>query len=104
MSVVRLWPIGRHIARDEFDAGWNWWWAKIIQAPLLAIGVVLALSYFELGLTSGETLGFKISLRDQPIELVVAVSFILGLFSDRAYGFLRSLADKVLGREEDNGQ
>jgi len=104
MLVVRLWSTGKHIGNKSFDADWNWWWwAKIIQAPLLAIAVVLALSYFELGMTSGETLGFQISLRDQPIELVVAVSFILGLFSDRAYEFLRDLATKVLRREEKPG-
>jgi hypothetical protein len=102
MLVVRLWTAGKFIANKKFDAGWNsWWWAKIIQAPLLAVAVVLALSYLELGLTSGATLGLKISLRDQPVELVVAVSFILGLFSDKAYSFLRDLATKVLGQEDE---
>jgi len=97
MLVVRLWVIGRFIGREDFQAKWNWWWvAKIVQAPLLAIAVVLVLSYFELALRSGATFGFTISLRDQPIELVVAISFILGLYSDRAYQFLQNLADKVL--------
>ncbi len=101
MLAVRLWYAGKYIATEKFDPGWNWWWwAKIIQAPLLAVAVVLALSYFQLGMTSGETLGFKISLRGQPVELVVAVSFILGLFSDRAYEFLDDLAVKVLGERE----
>lgn len=101
MLLVRLWSIGKYIATGKFDPKWNWWWwAKIIQAPLLAIGVVLALSYFELGLASGETLGFKVSLRGQPMELIVAVSLILGMFSDRAYGFLTKLADKVLPERE----
>ena len=104
MLAVRLWSAGRRLGNKTFDAGWNWWWwAKIIQAPLLAIAVVLALSYFELGMASGETLGLKISLRDQPVELVVAISFILGLFSNEAYEFLRDLATKVLGREDEQG-
>jgi hypothetical protein len=74
---------------------------------LLAIAVVLALSYFELGMTSGETLGLKISLRNQPVKLVAAVSFILGLFSDEPYTFFRDLATQVLGRgdeEDGNGE
>lgn len=101
MLLVRLWSIGKYIATGKFDAKWNfWWWAKIIQAPLLAVGVVLALTYFELGVASGETLGFKISLRDQPMELIVAVSLILGMFSDRAYNFLTELAGKVLPDRE----
>jgi len=101
--VARLWVAGYHIYKGSFDPRWNWWWwAKIVQAPLLAVAVVLALSYLELGLASGETLAIKVSLRDQPTEVIVAVSFILGLFSDRAYQFLRDLADKVLG--EDRGE
>jgi len=101
--VARLWVAGYHIYKGSFDPRWNWWWwAKIVQAPLLAVAVVLALSYLELGLASGETLAIKVSLRDQPIEVIVAISFILGLFSDRAYQFLRDLADKVLG--EDRGE
>ncbi|HUW14649.1 MAG TPA: hypothetical protein VM537_33320 [Anaerolineae bacterium] len=99
--VARLWVAGYHIYKGSFDPRWNWWWwAKIIQAPLLAVAVVLALSYLELGLASGETLAIKVSLRDQPIEVIVAISFVLGLFSDRAYQFLRDLADKVLGEEK----
>ena len=95
--VVRLWSIGKYIGREEFNPNWNWWWvAKIVQAPLLAIAVVLVLSYFELALNSGATFGFTISLRDQPMELVVAISFVLGLYSDKAYEFLEDLADKVL--------
>jgi hypothetical protein len=101
MLLVRLWSIGKYIATGKFNARWNfWWWAKIIQAPLLAVGVVLALTYFELGVASGETLGFQVSLRDQPMELVVAISLILGMFSDRAYGFLTELAGKVLPERE----
>ncbi len=97
MLVVRLWIIGKYMAVGEYQPKWNWWWwAKIIQAPLLAVGVVLALSYLELGLVSGETLGLKISLRGQPIEFVVAVAFVLGLFSDRAYDLLDRLADRIL--------
>ena len=64
------------------------------------MGVVLALSYFELGVASGETLGFKLSLQGQPMELVVAVSLILGMFSDKAYAFLTDMADKVLPARE----
>jgi len=99
--VARLWVAGYHIYKGSFDPCWNWWWwAKIVQAPLLAVAVVLALSYLELGLASGETLAIKVSLRDQPTEVIVAISFVLGLFSDRAYQFLRDLADKVLGEDE----
>ncbi|MFC2146272.1 hypothetical protein ACFLRT_02815 [Acidobacteriota bacterium] len=98
--LVRLWITGKFIATGKFESKWNLWWlAKIIQAPLLAIGVVLALSYFELGLGSGETLGIKVSLRGQPIEFVVVISFLLGLFSDRAFNFFNTLADKMLDSE-----
>jgi hypothetical protein len=99
--AARLWSIGKYMGTQDFQPDWNWWWwANIVQAPILAVGVVLALTYFELGLASGETLGLKISLRGQPMELTVAVSLILGLFSDRAYKFLDQLADKVLPQRE----
>jgi hypothetical protein len=102
--VARLWSIGKYLGIEKYDPGWNlWWWANIIQAPVLAIGVVLALTYFELGVSSGETLGFKLSLQGQPIELTVGVSLLLGLFGDRAYRFLEELVSNILpGREDDD--
>jgi hypothetical protein len=103
--AARLWSIGKYLGTKKFKPEWNWWWwANIVQAPLLAIGVVLALTYFELGVSSGETLGFKLSLQGQPIELTVCVSLMLGLFSDRAYKLLGELVDNILPKREDEDE
>lgn len=103
MLLVRLWSIGKFLGSEKYDPKWNWWWwARIVQAPLLAVGVVLALTYFELGIGSGETFALRVGLNDQPMGFVVAISFLLGLFSHRAYDFLVGVAESIMPDEQND--
>jgi hypothetical protein len=67
----------------------------------MAVPVIAFLTYLTLDVQSGETLGIKISLKDQPVEVVVAFAFIIGMFSDQAYKFLKNMADKILPKDDE---
>jgi len=67
----------------------------------MAVPVIAFLTYLTIDVRSGETLGINISLKDQPIEVVVAFAFIIGMFSDRAYKFLENMADKILFEDDE---
>jgi len=98
---IRLLSAGKFIGTNHYEPKWNlWWWAKVVNAPILAVAVVALLTYLKLDMTSQETFGIKLSLSDQPIEVIIAVSLIIGLFSDRAFEFLRSLAEKLFPDKE----
>lgn len=100
--AARLISAGKFIGIRQFDAAWNrWWWAKVVLAPLMAVPVVAFLTYLTIDVQSGETLGIQISLKDQPIEVVVAFAFIIGMFSDQAYKFLQNMANNLLPEDDE---
>ena len=102
---ARLISAGKFIGIRRFDAAWNrWWWAKVVLAPLMAVPVVAFLTYLTIDVQSGQTLGIQISLKDQPIEVVVGFSFIVGMFSNQAYKFLQNMANKMLPEDDESRQ
>jgi hypothetical protein len=103
--AARLMSAGKFIGIGQYDPAWNrWWWAKVVLAPLMAVPVVAFLTYLTIDVQSGETLGIRISLKDQPIEVVVAFAFVIGMFSNQAYKFLQNMAGKILPEEDEAQQ
>jgi hypothetical protein len=100
--AARLISAGKFIGIGQYNSAWNrWWWAKVVLAPLMAVPVVAFLTYLTIDVQSGETLGIRISLKDQPIEVVVAFAFVIGMFSNQAYKFLQNMASKILPEDEE---
>jgi len=100
--AARLISAGKFIGIQQFDAAWNrWWWAKVVLAPLMAVPVVAFLTYLTIDVQSGQTLGIQISLKDQPVEVIVAFAFIIGMFSNQAYKFLQNMANNLLPEDDE---
>ena len=98
--ATRLMSAGRYIGRQAYKLQWDrWWWAKIVLAPLMAIPIVAFLTYLTIDVQSMETLGIQVSLKNQPIEVVISFAFVIGMFSNQAYKFLQNMADKILPEE-----
>lgn len=99
---ARLISAGKFIGLGQYAPAWEkWWWAKIVLAPLIAIPVIALLTYLSIDVQSAETLGVRISLKNQPIEVVIAFAFVIGMFSDRAFTFLQTIADNVLPEDDE---
>jgi len=98
--ATRLLSAGRYIGKQAYKLQWDrWWWAKIVLAPLMAIPIVAFLTYLTINVQSMETLGIQMSLKNQPIEVVISFAFVIGMFSNQAYKFLQNMADKILPEE-----
>ena len=99
--AARLIAAGKFIGIGQYKPEWDrWWWAKVVLAPLMAVPVIAFLTYLTIDVQSAETLGIKLSLKDQPVEIVIAFSFIIGMFSDQAFKFLKNMADKILPADD----
>jgi hypothetical protein len=100
--AARLISAGKFIGINQYKPEWDrWWWAKVVLAPLMAVPVIAFLTYLTIDVQSAETLGIQISLKDQPIEVVVAFAFIIGMFSDQAYKFLQNMANRILPEDDE---
>ncbi|TFG50854.1 MAG: PASTA domain-containing protein [Gemmatimonadales bacterium] len=103
--ATRLMSAGRYIGTHQFKPEWDrWWWAKIVLAPLMAIPIVAFLTYLTIDVQSRDTLGIQVSLKDQPIEVVISFAFIIGMFSNQAYKFLQNMAAKILPEDDDDAK
>lgn len=86
---------------DEYSKGW--YYAKIFQAPLITLVVVLFFMYTTIDV--GDI--FTLTLRNASIYILIVVSFIMGFFSRRTYTFMTTIRDKIIKppegeRVEDN--
>ncbi len=48
----------------------------------MAIPIVAFLTYLTIDVQSMETLGIRVSLKNQPIEVVISFAFVIGMFSN----------------------
>ncbi len=82
----------QHVLDRDFDK-WHegWYWSKIPQAPFLALALVLFLKSVNI-----EALGVPINLGTAPDEVIVSISYILGLFSRRVWEFIERIKDWLL--------
>lgn len=98
---ARLVSAGKYIGTGQYKPEWDrWWWAKVVLAPIMAVPVVAFLTYLTIDVQSGETLGISLSLKDQPVEVVIGFSLVIGMFSNQAYKFLQNMANKILPEED----
>jgi hypothetical protein len=65
-----------------------------ISSSLYSWGVTVAV-IFTLNIITLSISGIDITLKNAPIETIIALSFILGFFSDEAHKLLRGLRDKI---------
>jgi hypothetical protein len=82
----------KHVLNRDFDI-WHegWYWSKIPQAPFLALALILFLKSVNI-----EALGVPINIGDAPEEVIISISYILGLFSRRAWEFIERIKDWLL--------
>lgn len=82
-----------HLFNRDFDK-WSvgWYIAKIPQAPLITLVVVLSLMYTSVEVGDA----FTLTLNKASIRVIIVVSFIMGFFSRRTYKLLTVVRDKIM--------
>ena len=90
----------RHL--KDFDRDLRLWFlGYLFWAPLLAIPTIFLLVHVGFGITATPGTNatadpVTVALWQAPAEVLMAVAFLLGLFSRRTYFLLRSFRDKLL--------
>jgi len=82
----------KHVLQKDFDH-WHlgWYISKIPQAPFITLAIILILKNISV-----EALGVPVDLGKAPNEVIIAVSYILGLFSRRAWELIERIKDWLL--------
>jgi len=82
----------KHVLMKDFDK-WHlgWYWSKIPQAPFVTLAIILILRS-----VSVEALGIPLDLGEASNEVLVAIAYILGLFSRRAWELIERIKDWLL--------
>lgn len=82
----------KHVLMKDFDK-WQigWYWSKIIQAPFITLAIILILK--SIGV---EALSVPIDSEGLSNEVVIAIAYILGLFSRRAWELIERIKDWLL--------
>ena len=96
--VKRLRLAGQDARQTDFDLieYFNEAFSEWLTAPLLAVFALYFLSALRVELTSDLTL----SLKDAKIELIIAVSFVLGIWPEVIMSILAQARDMLRRREE----
>ena len=82
----------KHVIKRDFDL-WHlgWYISKIPQAPFIALAFILFFKHINI-----EAFGIPITLGNSPPEVIVAIAYILGLFSRRTWEFIERIKDWLL--------
>ncbi len=79
----------------EFLKYFTWWISSSLYAWGIAVAVIFSLNIISLNIA-----GIDITLKNAPIEIIIAISFILGFYSDDARKILGRLRERLVMAEK----
>lgn len=82
----------KHVLDKDFDK-WQigWYWSKIVQAPFIALSVILFLRNAQVSV-----LQVSINFQEASPEIMVAVAYVMGFFSRRTWEYLEKIKDWLM--------
>lgn len=98
LAASLLVDIGRHFRKifdgeGDFLGETTWYWAQLVNGPLVAFVILLLFTHIDLDLLTGEeTATVEVNLHRYPIDLLIVPAFLLGFYSRVA----RKVLDQIM--------